>query len=88
MRPNAYIIVIGPSDMSHKVGEKYETYAFLDLVNGELKKAAFKAGLTPKELCDKLFKTHKKIYLVQKTCFLFYISQKTRKTVYGKTVKP
>ena len=24
--------------------------------------AAFKAGLTPKELCDKLFKTHKKIY--------------------------
>jgi len=44
MRPNAYIIVIGPSDMSHKVGEKYETYAYLDLVNGELKKAAFKAG--------------------------------------------
>jgi len=44
MRPSAYIIVIGPSDMSHKVGEKYETYAFLDLVNGELKKAAFKAG--------------------------------------------
>ncbi len=44
MRPNAYIIVIGPSDMSHKVGDKYQTYDFLDLVNNELRKAAFKAG--------------------------------------------
>ena len=44
LRPNAYIIVIGPSDMSYKEGDKYQTYGFLDLVNGELKKAAFKAG--------------------------------------------
>ena len=44
MNPNASFVVIGPSDMSHKVKENYVTYDFLPLVRDELKKATFKAG--------------------------------------------
>jgi lysophospholipase L1-like esterase len=45
MNPNASFVVIGPSDMSHKVKENYVTYDFLPLVRDELKKATFKAGM-------------------------------------------
>ena len=44
MNPNACFIVIGPSDMSHKVKDKYMTYEYLPLVRDELRKATFKAG--------------------------------------------
>ncbi len=44
LRPDASIIVIGPSDMSFKVGEKFVTYPFLELVRDELKKATLRAG--------------------------------------------
>ena len=43
-RPDASFIVIGPSDMSYKEGDKFVTYPFLEVVRDELKKAAFKAG--------------------------------------------
>jgi len=42
MRPDASFVMIGPSDMSHKVRDNYVTYDFLPLVRDELKKAAFK----------------------------------------------
>ncbi len=45
MRPDASFVMIGPSDMSHKVKDKYVTYDFLPLVRNELKKAAFKQGI-------------------------------------------
>ncbi len=44
MRPNASFVVIGPSDMSHKVKDNYVTYDYLPLVRDELKKATLKAG--------------------------------------------
>ena len=45
MRPDASFVMIGPSDMSHKVRDNYVTYDFLPLVRDELKKAAFKQGI-------------------------------------------
>jgi len=42
--PEAAILVIGPSDMSIKVADKYETYPFLPQVRDGLKKAAFDQG--------------------------------------------
>lgn len=44
MCPKAALVVIGPSDMSYKEGEKYVTYPFLELVRDELRKATFGAG--------------------------------------------
>jgi lysophospholipase L1-like esterase len=44
LRPNASLIVIGPSDMSYKEGENYVTYPYLEVVRDELRKATFKAG--------------------------------------------
>ncbi len=44
MMPEASFIVIGPSDMSHKVGEHYITYEYLPQVRDALKKATFDAG--------------------------------------------
>ncbi len=44
MNPQIAIIVLGPSDMSYKSGDKYITYPFLPLVRDELRKAAFQAG--------------------------------------------
>jgi hypothetical protein len=44
MRPDASFVVIGPSDMSYKVKDKYVTYPFLPLVRDELRKATLKAG--------------------------------------------
>ena len=44
MRPDASFIVIGPSDMSFKEGDRFITYPFLPLVRDELKKAALSAG--------------------------------------------
>lgn len=42
--PQAAIILIGPSDMAHKVDDKFETYPFLEPVRNALKKAAFENG--------------------------------------------
>ncbi|MFT5980162.1 MAG: lysophospholipase L1-like esterase [Flavobacteriales bacterium] len=42
--PNAAIILIGPSDMAHKEGDQFETYAFLEPVRDALKKAAFETN--------------------------------------------
>jgi len=42
--PKASIIVIGPSDMSHKVKTNYETYPFVSDVRDALKSAAFEMG--------------------------------------------
>lgn len=42
--PDALILVIGPSDMSYKVMDKYETYPFLPQVRDALKNAAFSQG--------------------------------------------
>lgn len=42
--PDAAIIVIGPSDMSTKVKDKYETYEFLPAVVEAMKKAALSTG--------------------------------------------
>ena len=44
MRPDASFIVIGPSDMSYKEGDRFVTYQFLPLVRDELKKASLAAG--------------------------------------------
>jgi lysophospholipase L1-like esterase len=43
--PNASIVLIGPSDMSTKNDEFFETYPLLEPVRDALKKAAFKAGI-------------------------------------------
>lgn len=42
--PGVSVIVIGPSDMSQKVDDYYETYPLLESVRDALKKAAFNAG--------------------------------------------
>lgn len=42
--PNAAIVLIGPSDMAHKNGDQFETYAFLEPVRDALKEAAFATG--------------------------------------------
>jgi lysophospholipase L1-like esterase len=42
--PRVSVIVIGPSDMSQKVDDYYETYPLLESVRDALKKAAFNAG--------------------------------------------
>lgn len=42
--PDAAVIVIGPSDMSTKVKDKYETYEFLPAVVEAMKKAALATG--------------------------------------------
>lgn len=42
--PDAAIILIGPSDMAHKVDDQFETYAYLEPVRDALKKAAFDNG--------------------------------------------
>jgi lysophospholipase L1-like esterase len=42
--PDAAVIVIGPSDMSTKVKDKYETYEYLPAVIEALKKAASSTG--------------------------------------------
>ncbi|MCK5846459.1 MAG: hypothetical protein KAG84_03400, partial [Bacteroidales bacterium] len=44
MRPDASFIVIGPSDMSYKDGDRFVTYPFLEVVRDELKKASLAAG--------------------------------------------
>ena len=44
MNPQSAFIVIGPSDMSYKEGDKYVTYPFLQMVRDELRKAAFQSG--------------------------------------------
>ena len=46
MMPEAAIVVIGPSDMSHKEGENYVTYDYLPLVRDALKEATLKAGFS------------------------------------------
>ena len=46
MMPEAAIVVIGPSDMSHKNGENYVTYDYLPLVRDALKEATLKAGFS------------------------------------------
>ncbi len=45
MRPNTAFVVIGPSDMSTKLKDKYVTYPFLPAVRDALKKAAFDNGM-------------------------------------------
>lgn len=42
--PDAVFLVIGPSDMSTKVVDKFETYPFLPVVRDALKRAAFSEG--------------------------------------------
>jgi len=44
LRPNAQILVIGPSDMATKIKAKYVTYPLLEKLIEELKSASFKAG--------------------------------------------
>lgn len=44
LRPDATIIVIGPSDMSFKDKDKYITYPLLPSVRDALREATFKAG--------------------------------------------
>ncbi len=44
MNPHTAFILIGPSDMSYKDGDKYVTYPFLPLVRDELRKAALITG--------------------------------------------
>jgi len=44
MRPEAYVIVIGPSDMSYKLGEDYVSYPFIEPVRDALRNATLKAG--------------------------------------------
>ncbi len=44
IRPDACIIVIGPADMSTKVGETFATYPLLPNVIASMKEAAFNAG--------------------------------------------
>ncbi|MGF1565718.1 MAG: GDSL-type esterase/lipase family protein [Flavobacteriales bacterium] len=42
--PETPILLIGPSDMAHKVGDAFVTYPMLETVRDELKKAAFETG--------------------------------------------
>jgi lysophospholipase L1-like esterase len=42
--PDVKIIVVGPSDMSTKIKDKYATYPLLEKVRDELKNASFEAG--------------------------------------------
>lgn len=42
--PETPILLIGPSDMAHKVGDQFITYPMLEKVRDELKKAAFETG--------------------------------------------
>jgi hypothetical protein len=44
VRPEAQIIVIGPSDMSYKEDGQYITYPYLEAVVDEMKRAAHEAG--------------------------------------------
>lgn len=44
IKPNATFIVIGPSDMSTKIGSKFMTYPHLEEVRDALKNAAFENG--------------------------------------------
>jgi lysophospholipase L1-like esterase len=44
LNPHTSFVVIGPSDMSHKVKGKFVTYEYLMLVRDAMKKATFKAG--------------------------------------------
>jgi lysophospholipase L1-like esterase len=44
VRPEAQIIVIGPSDMSMKEGEDYVTYPYMEAVIEQMKRAAHEAG--------------------------------------------
>jgi len=44
LRPEAYVIVVGPGDMSYKDGEDFVSYPFLELVRNELRNASLKAG--------------------------------------------
>ena len=46
MMPKAAIVIIGPSDMSHKDGENYVTYSYLPMVRDALKEATLKAGFS------------------------------------------
>ena len=43
-RPGVPVIVIGPSDMSTKVKDKYVTFEYLEVVRDVLREAAFKAN--------------------------------------------
>ena len=42
--PSTAFILIGPSDMAHKVGDQFVTYEYLEPVRNALKKAAFDNG--------------------------------------------
>ena len=44
IRPDAVFIVIGPSDMSTKIGTEYVTYPLLPNVRDALRKAALQSG--------------------------------------------
>ncbi len=44
LKPNAAIIVIGPSDMATKVAGKFMTYPYLEDVRDALKQASFESG--------------------------------------------
>lgn len=44
MCPQAYVLVIGPSDMSKKESDKYVTYPYLENVRDAMREAAFKSG--------------------------------------------
>lgn len=44
LRPDAPIIVIGPSDMSTKIDGEYQTYPLLATLVADMKQAAFNAG--------------------------------------------
>lgn len=44
IKPNAAIVVIGPSDMALKTDNKFATYPYLENVRDVLKKAAFETG--------------------------------------------
>lgn len=43
IKPNACILVIGPSDMSTKIDEQYQSYPILKTLIPEMKRAAFEA---------------------------------------------
>jgi hypothetical protein len=44
IKPNAAIVVIGPSDMALKTDNKFETYPYLENIRDVLKNAAFESG--------------------------------------------
>lgn len=44
LKPNAVIIVIGPSDMSTKIDGEYQTYPLLTTLIADMKQASFDAG--------------------------------------------